>query len=368
MPNAKPAGSVAGQVRDFLDHQSEEWDVLFIGHSRGAVLNNKAISELGSPRNLGYLEEIMLDPTAAHFAGEQYPKEIPGRVNYAINYDDNHRLAGDISKGGKPIENAENRNVGSEMGHNTDVGAHTSIHKFWTEKRAEQDIQEFLSKKEKREERLEANPIPSPKSRERVNAPVANKDRWVDEGGRAVGDVIRTGRKALGDSARQGNRLEKDISREGGEFRDHLHDVFANPSSAAVAGRDHVVAGTLHARDMAVSGSKSAGRVVSSGSKNSGGAISSEAKSAGGYLSTGAKSAGGMVSSGAKNAGGSISSGAKSAGGYLSSGTKSAGGVFSAGAKNAGGSISSGAKSAGGYISSGTKSAGGVVEIGRAHV
>ena len=360
LPNAKPADHVAGRVRDFLGQQNEEWDVLFIGHSRGAILNNKAIAELGNPRNLGYLEEIMLDPTAAHFAGDQYPKEVPTRVNHAINYDDNHRLAGDVSKGGKPIENAENRNIG--LGHNSDAGAHTSIHSFWTENRAEQDIGEFLSKKENRQkESLVASSNPSPKSRERVNAPVASKDRWLDESGRAIGDVISTGRKAADDSARQGNRVVNDLSREAGGLGGHFNNAIANPGRAAVAGRDRILAGALHARDMAASGKKSAGKVISTGSKNAGSAISSGAKSAGGVISTGAKTAGGIVSTGAKNAGGAISSGAKSAGGYLSTGAKSAGGVVSSGAKNAGRSISLGAKSAGGVISTGAKSTGRVV-------
>lgn len=385
LPNGAPADYVAGRVRDFLDQQSEDWDVLFIGHSRGGILNNKAIAQLGSPRNLGYLEEIMLDPTAAHFAGDQYPKTIPSRVNHAINYDDNHRLAGDISDGGHPIENADNRNIG--LGHHTDVGAHTSIEKFWTDNRAEQDIGEFLAKKDNRQdETLQPSPAPSAKSRQTVRAPVASNDRWLDESERTVGGIIRGGRKAMDDARQQAARAGADISREGGEFREHVSDAIADPLRAARSGGKRISAGASHARDMAGSGLESAGRAVSSGwkssgiivssgaksaghavstrVKNAGGVISSGAKSAGGYVSTGAKSAGGVISSGAKNAGGVISSGAKSSGGYISTGAKSAGGIVSSGAKNTGGYISSGAKSAGGYASSGAKSAGGVVSSG----
>ena len=384
-PNGDPADHIANSVRDFLEKQNEEWDVLFIGHSRGAVLNNKALSKLGSPRNLGYLEQIMLDPTAAHFAGDQYPKEVPPRVNHAINYDDNHRLAGGLTKGGEPIKNADNVNIG--LGHNTDVGAHTSIQKFWTENRAEQDIGEFLSKKDNRpKESLQANTTPAPKSRKTLSAPVDRKNQWVDESGRAVGDVIRTGRIGVDDLTRQKSRLEKDLVREADGLNDHFRDAVANPGNAAVAGRDRVLAGALHARDMAASGRKSIGNAISSGrksaetvissgamaagsaistnAKNAGGVISREAKSAGGYLSNGGKSAGGMVSSGAKTTGGAISREAKSAGGYVSNRGKSVGGMVSSGAKTTGGVISSEAKSAGGYVSSGAKSTGAAVSSG----
>jgi hypothetical protein len=92
-PDSSAASQLKGHIADFLSSRSQTWDVVLIGHSRGAILNHDALCQLGQPDHLGTVQEIMLDPTASTTMGDVYPEYKPGNVSRAVVYDDGQPFA-----------------------------------------------------------------------------------------------------------------------------------------------------------------------------------------------------------------------------------------------------------------------------------
>lgn len=112
-------GLLASLKDFFVGSGVQQWDVLLIGHSRGAVFNNKLITDLmadGATRaRLDHVEEIELDPTAVRAYADGFlspPQVVPSIVDRAQNYDDGHTLVPGITKDGFDLVRADDSTTG----------------------------------------------------------------------------------------------------------------------------------------------------------------------------------------------------------------------------------------------------------------
>ena len=99
--NEEPTTDIAKRIADFLAEQSEKWDLLLIGHSRGGLFANKVLDKLNEHSErfadkLGYAEQILLDPTGATLIGDYYPTATAGLANRTIDYYDDHTLFNEL--------------------------------------------------------------------------------------------------------------------------------------------------------------------------------------------------------------------------------------------------------------------------------
>jgi len=108
-----PSEYVAEAIKAFLDAQDQKWDVLLVGHSRGAIFNDEVIQEVqgNNAAHVGYVESILLDPTAAPTDGDVYPTQVPSNVNKEIVYQDGFNLFGPETRADIPIPGATNIDV-----------------------------------------------------------------------------------------------------------------------------------------------------------------------------------------------------------------------------------------------------------------
>ncbi|MFM7843349.1 MAG: hypothetical protein ACKPEY_03820, partial [Planctomycetota bacterium] len=94
--NETPATQVAGRIVDFLKANEGVWDVLLVGHSRGGLFVNKVLdklnTQLSDPTRLGYVEQILLDPTGATPFQDFFPTATPALADRTIDYHDDHTL------------------------------------------------------------------------------------------------------------------------------------------------------------------------------------------------------------------------------------------------------------------------------------
>lgn len=93
-----PALDLADSIRHFLNtrfqSENETWDLLFIGHSRGAIFNGEVTADLAiNPPPMDYVETISLDPTAVLGLDpiHAFPA-VSSEVGRAIDYDDRQAL------------------------------------------------------------------------------------------------------------------------------------------------------------------------------------------------------------------------------------------------------------------------------------
>ncbi len=96
------AQQLADSIQNFLNQNSndQQWNLLFIGHSRGGFFDNQVIKDLqtvvdnGQCARPNYVETIMLDPTGVNSFGDflSDPSSTPPLVNWSINYDDAQTL------------------------------------------------------------------------------------------------------------------------------------------------------------------------------------------------------------------------------------------------------------------------------------
>ncbi len=90
---ASQAATAEINLENTLRGDPRSINVLLIGHSRGAIFNNTMMQDMadrgGRPGNVNYIEEIMLDPTAAIPYDDVYPNSVPTLVvDHALQYDD----------------------------------------------------------------------------------------------------------------------------------------------------------------------------------------------------------------------------------------------------------------------------------------
>jgi hypothetical protein len=109
----RPSSQLAAMIRVFLNSQSEPWDLVLLGHSRGAILENETLNQLGSVANLGYVEEILLDPTASPLMHDSYPDAINPNFHAKI-YDDGYQLLPSTIDG-RPVSGASYMRVRGKM-------------------------------------------------------------------------------------------------------------------------------------------------------------------------------------------------------------------------------------------------------------
>lgn len=97
-----PVAELKQRIRDFLDGVDQPWDILFFGHSRGAILNNRVLDDLAHYQ-LGTIAEISLDPTAATLLDDRYPIATDAAISSL--YNDGYDLLTTV--GGVEIDNAK---------------------------------------------------------------------------------------------------------------------------------------------------------------------------------------------------------------------------------------------------------------------
>jgi hypothetical protein len=115
----RPAEFIADYIKRITDDRSvspDPWDILLVGHSRGAIFNNDVAKLLGGDARIDYVEEILLDPTASHSSGDQYPKSVPDPVAHLIDYDDRRSLQEVFGKAAENIGRAVGGQVGKQVG------------------------------------------------------------------------------------------------------------------------------------------------------------------------------------------------------------------------------------------------------------
>jgi hypothetical protein len=115
----RPAEFMADYVKRITDDPSlspDPWDILLVGHSRGAIFNHNLAKLLGGDARIDFVEEILLDPTAAHVSGDQYPQGVPDPVAHLIDYDDRRSLQEVFGKAAEDMGRALGGRIGFELG------------------------------------------------------------------------------------------------------------------------------------------------------------------------------------------------------------------------------------------------------------
>ena len=133
--NTKPADQLADRIDEFIAGRKQKWDVLFFGHSRGAILQNEAADRVSRHENLGQVHQISLDPTAATLFSDQYPDAI-AEISSASVYDDGLQLLPATSDGRPIAGDVEYHNVFREMKDDRDV---QNSFAWWLKRWAEVD-------------------------------------------------------------------------------------------------------------------------------------------------------------------------------------------------------------------------------------
>ncbi|WP_437200847.1 hypothetical protein [Planctomicrobium sp. SH664] len=127
-PNDVPTESVAGSIRSWLSSRTQQWDVLLVGHSRGAIFNQELTRQIGTHSKIASLQHIMLDPTAAVPQGDQYPGAIAAGVDNAVVYDDGYVFIPGAVRDGLPVNGARYERVNVPgMGYQDFVGSHNVL-------------------------------------------------------------------------------------------------------------------------------------------------------------------------------------------------------------------------------------------------
>jgi uncharacterized delta-60 repeat protein len=89
-----PAQSVADRVQQIVGDSGQfdgkPWDILFVGYSRGGPFNDRVMRDLDLANNarVGYVESILIDPTASSLTSDPFPQDVPDGVDREIVYDD----------------------------------------------------------------------------------------------------------------------------------------------------------------------------------------------------------------------------------------------------------------------------------------
>src|SRR5207245_757652 len=110
---------VADRIREVVHDRTmsdEPWDIIFLGHSRGAVLNDQVIRRLGLDDRVDYIDEIMLDPTSSHLTGDLYPTSVPYAAQHEVMYDDGHSLNPPAADAVEAICKAAGEQIGEALG------------------------------------------------------------------------------------------------------------------------------------------------------------------------------------------------------------------------------------------------------------
>jgi hypothetical protein len=98
--NGYGLGHAASAIWNWLSERINTCDVVFVGHSRGAIFNHELTDLVKSHPRIGTFYEVMIDPTAAIVMGDKYPKSVAANVDRAVVYDDGYPFLSPIYNGG----------------------------------------------------------------------------------------------------------------------------------------------------------------------------------------------------------------------------------------------------------------------------
>lgn len=213
------------RIAKFLESRpsGERWDVLFVGHSRGGVVNSQTAARLhkssAAQDRLDYVEVVSLDATAVQNWGDWstvsdvgYPDTLPDLVDRAITYDDGWSLNGTTKvkglevRDGLRIRPSSYRPVGPQLnsyvnetgpkGHLattynfTDIRflSHINIHNWWIETNMSADVSEFLEAKDATAPEIVIEDIGSNNKEPRSRAYRLQLSQDVDDHANAFGE------------------------------------------------------------------------------------------------------------------------------------------------------------------------------------
>jgi hypothetical protein len=278
----KPTDFVAGRIREIVSQPGAgSWDILLVGNSRGAIFNDQVALKLHNSANVDYAESILIDPTAAHFFGDKYPRVVPAGIDREIVLDDGYPFPTDyfvsgIVSDGQPVPGAEYENVNAEL--NDDIHAdgihgerdraiksHTDVPYWYDRQQFARDLREFVRRKDSQADR--AASASGPHDGPRVTTEVLHAPADL------IGiDLVKLGRKLAGAAARaadnvgrEAGRIGKDITRgvtsignRASKVAGHVTDGIQKGLGHAAHDAGHAAQDVEHAAEDAVSGAKKA--------------------------------------------------------------------------------------------------------------
>ncbi|WP_337175586.1 hypothetical protein [Paludisphaera sp.] len=161
--NTRQAESLAMRIQNWLGRRTNMWDVVFVGHSRGAIFNQEVIRLLGRPSKMRNLQHIMLDPTAAVSMGDQYPNVISDTVHNAVVYDDGYQfLPLGLVRDSLPINGAAYHRVTVPgVGYYDTFASHSRLPEWYADEEYKKDLRWLLDGKPVVTTPFVAEPLPA---------------------------------------------------------------------------------------------------------------------------------------------------------------------------------------------------------------
>ena len=145
-PNDRGVRDISSKVKDWLGQRQQEWNVVLVGHSRGAIFNHELAQEIAGSSNIRNLSHIMVDPTASVTHGDQYPSNVPLEVDHSMVYDDGYVFIPLAVRDGLPVAGAGYERVSLDgFGYQDTVGSHNAIASWYAEEGYQNDLAWLLS-------------------------------------------------------------------------------------------------------------------------------------------------------------------------------------------------------------------------------
>ena len=135
----KQGAALANKIKQFLKGRRDKWDVVLVGHSRGALMVNRLSKYLVGNAKIDNLHSYILDPTASVILGDQYPTSLPSQSptkSFGTLYYDKNGLAS-ATYGGEVIFSTDLGATWSDtdiLGYKTVLmknSTHETIHTDW---------------------------------------------------------------------------------------------------------------------------------------------------------------------------------------------------------------------------------------------
>lgn len=111
--NDAPTAELARRIDTFLREAEQDWDLLFVGHSRGGIFQNQVVARLTETAHRGAVYQVSLDPTASPIMQDEFPRALPPGT-LASQYDDGYQFL-TTTIDGVPIDGATHFNLHHEL-------------------------------------------------------------------------------------------------------------------------------------------------------------------------------------------------------------------------------------------------------------
>lgn len=98
----KQGAALAAKIKNFLKNRQYKWDVVLVGHSRGAVMVDRISKYLVGNGKIDNIYSYLLDPTASGALRDVYPTSLPsktGTTSYGTAYFDRKSMIA-VTSGG----------------------------------------------------------------------------------------------------------------------------------------------------------------------------------------------------------------------------------------------------------------------------